>query len=755
MTGWMRHLGASAITLAWAVAALLATAGAADPDDADASAEFDRLYGQALTEVGTSAARDDDLDLAAEMLRTATQRTDTPALAQMLCWSAYELTDDVEDGFDTAAGAMELVARRFPIGRAKALDRLAGLYQRRLAHRDRLERAIAAEVLVQVHLDLARAHLVAGEPSQAASSIQRALSQARSARSPALQQAGALNALVARRVSLAKRLDVLDQAIRTNPADLAARTAAIRLCLAELDDPNRARGYVNAQVDEAVRPYVPLACKEIMRVEPEAVIELARWYRALAADESGPARATCMRRALACAERYLVFPARPEENIRLAADSRDDARRVLAQAGEVPRLPLPKPPVRLRLLALGRILRRAPGEAGLEMLTRRMVGAFELKKFSPEPIADARSGRWTGLALRRCQGMTHLDHLSGLGLRSLRIAGAPELRNVNALAWLPLEELELLGCPKVDGLAPLKGLALRTLVLDGVAGLTGDLSALAGMELESLAVHHARGLTSLDGLTGTKLRSVSIQHCPRLAGDLTPLADTGVRSLHLASTGALSTDGLGELGELTDLTLGPAVTFEDVSQLEGLRPTRLRLEGVSIGEDLSALRDMPLEALELVGVKGLKRLTPLDGMDGLVSLRIWNCPDLTDGPEVLKDLDLRELRVHNWPALKDFTFAASMPLTTLGVYSCPELSGDLLPLRGKKLRELTLAYCPKLKTLVGIEHLPLAYLNVTGSDKLPDDELQRALRVPTLREIHTSNRQRDQVLNKRLQRRGR
>jgi tetratricopeptide (TPR) repeat protein len=235
-----------AITLVWAMAILPAIAGIARADGDDASAEFDRLYGQALTEVGVSPSRDDDVELAAEMLRTASQRTDAPALAEMLCWSAYELTDDVEDAFATAAGAMELIARRSPTGRARALDRLAGLYRRRLSHRDRLERAIAAEVLVQVQLDLTRCHLLAGDPSRAAGSIQRALSQARSVRSPALEQAVALNAVVARRVSLAKRLEVLDQALRANPADLAARTSAIRLCLAEFDDPNRARAYVDA-----------------------------------------------------------------------------------------------------------------------------------------------------------------------------------------------------------------------------------------------------------------------------------------------------------------------------------------------------------------------------------------------------------------------------------------------------------------------------------------------------------------------------
>lgn len=105
--------------------------------------------------------------------------------------------------------------------------------------------------------------------------------------------------------SISKQVAGYARLLENDPTRSAVRLLLILALVVELDQPARAVPYLNQDVDEMLRTYVPLATGKISDAAPAACIELARWYRGLAGNASSTAKPTMLLRSIAYFQQYL------------------------------------------------------------------------------------------------------------------------------------------------------------------------------------------------------------------------------------------------------------------------------------------------------------------------------------------------------------------------------------------------------------------------------------------------------------------
>jgi len=100
---------------------------------------------------------------------------------------------------------------------------------------------------------------------------------------------------------VANQIDASAKTLKASPDDAASRTKLVTAKLTAMDDPAAALGYVNADLDERLRTFVPLAAKEAADVSAIGCRSLADWYYKELSASSVP---VVKRRMLRRAEKY-------------------------------------------------------------------------------------------------------------------------------------------------------------------------------------------------------------------------------------------------------------------------------------------------------------------------------------------------------------------------------------------------------------------------------------------------------------------
>lgn len=163
----------------------------------------------------------------------------------------------------------------------------------------------------------------------------------------------------------------------------------------------------------------------------------------------------------------------------------------------------------------------------------------------------------------------------------------------------------------------------------------------------------------------------------------------------------------------------------DISPLKGVPIQRLYLSNNAF-TNIEALRNMPLELLEMSGCRQMMSLEPLADSKRLTHLNVRKCPVESLEPlrgQPLKVLDVYETRV------ADISPLTGMPLEIFVANGTPV--GDLSPLRGAPLRELHL-WNTQVADLDALRGMALEKLmlggsrNVTDISPLADLELEKA-----------------------------
>ena len=256
---------------------------AATAEAEKAAQVFQSLYGDELNRVAATRDVADDLLLAAKLLDATRAVESQPALLAILCEEAFDLAAGAPKGHDTALAAAELLATKVP-QRAEALqERVLSIRQRQYDVTRGDARSAAGEALITCLTDAAATRTEARAFKDATKFYRQALTVARAIRSASAEWIRSQIKRLGERQRVAAKLPRLVGNLKANPGNREARDQLIRLLLVDLDSPAEAAKYLDDQCDPSMRKYVPAAAKPVEAAPEAACVELADWYRQLAA----------------------------------------------------------------------------------------------------------------------------------------------------------------------------------------------------------------------------------------------------------------------------------------------------------------------------------------------------------------------------------------------------------------------------------------------------------------------------------------
>ena len=117
---------------------------------ADATTDYESLFGAEAARVQASPSTKDDAVLAAKLLKTAQQAAHDRTLQALLCEKAYQFGIAGPDGYATALQAMELLATVLPDKTALWRERTRRVHQLRILRGSPDEKATARRALVEL-----------------------------------------------------------------------------------------------------------------------------------------------------------------------------------------------------------------------------------------------------------------------------------------------------------------------------------------------------------------------------------------------------------------------------------------------------------------------------------------------------------------------------------------------------------------------------------------------------------------------------
>jgi hypothetical protein len=303
---WRPVVGALGIVVVLAASVAAAEADAAAKEEAEKAVQAVRsLYGDELKRAAATRDVADDLALAAKLLEAARAADAQPALLAVLCEKGFDLAAQDPKGYDTAAAAAELLARKVP-ERAEAMqDRVLSIRQRQYDAGRGDARNAAGEALIKCLADVAAARTGVGAFEEAARFYRQALTVARAIRSATAESLGAQIKRLGEQQRVAANLPRLVGNLKANPDNREARDQLIRLLLVDLDSPAEAAKHLDDKCDPSLCKYVPAAAKPVEEAPEAACVELADWYRQLAAAAVPASKAAMLVRARKYCERFL------------------------------------------------------------------------------------------------------------------------------------------------------------------------------------------------------------------------------------------------------------------------------------------------------------------------------------------------------------------------------------------------------------------------------------------------------------------
>jgi len=227
----------------------------------DARAIFESLYGSDVAKVTRTRDKADDVALAARLRETARGKDVQPPLAAVLAEHAIALGSAHPDGYDTAVDAADLMLEVAPERSQEAYAHLLDLRKQQHRAAKGLDKIGAAETLIETYLVAADARLEGGEATEALDLMRQASRLARSIRSDRQEEIQARMDRATARLKAEREAEAQEKKLQAAPDDTATRSALVRLCVGELDDPGRALKHLTDACEDDLKKYVPAAAK--------------------------------------------------------------------------------------------------------------------------------------------------------------------------------------------------------------------------------------------------------------------------------------------------------------------------------------------------------------------------------------------------------------------------------------------------------------------------------------------------------------
>ncbi len=245
----------------------------------EAAAALESLYGDEIKRVRLTPDGKDDVQLAEKLIGDA-QTTDSPALAAVMCNTAYDLADK-RNAPAVAAQAMRILIDKAPDKAADARPRLVLALRKIYAIARGEAKSEAGMQLVAALVEDAGTLAAREQYPEAMTILRSALPVATAIKSPSLEGIkGMMEHLTARQQAAAQVARLRERLLET-PDDAAMNRDLARLLLIELDQPHRARPHALKGDHEPLKKFTPLAASPVSELTTAQCIELADWYRGL------------------------------------------------------------------------------------------------------------------------------------------------------------------------------------------------------------------------------------------------------------------------------------------------------------------------------------------------------------------------------------------------------------------------------------------------------------------------------------------
>ncbi len=224
---------------------------------------------------------------------------------------------------------------------------------------------------------------------------------------------------------------------------------------------------------------------------------------------------------------------------------------------------------------------------------RAPVALAALRKSNPgmvrQPVVEVKGDKLT-LDISGDRNICDISALKGLPIASLNLTGTG-VADLSPLTGMPLTRLDLTGCRSVTDLDALKGMRLRSLVVQ--SGHIRNIDVLKDMPLRALHLYCPQ-LGDIAAVSGMRLSSLALT-CPRVS-DLSMLRGMPLSNLHIPGSGIRSLEALRGL-PLTSLNIADT-RVSDLTPLTGMPLQTLNIVGTR-ARDLEVLESMPLQTLRV------------------------------------------------------------------------------------------------------------------------------------------------------------
>ncbi len=709
--------------------------------DDDAGQRFQQQHGDELRNVRGTFTPDDDLALAREMLAKAGKCPAGQAeLIALLCQTAYDLSCRTPEGREIARAAMQRMAEACPHRRATAWANLSTLWMDKSRAGTTMQRLIAAEVAIEYRGMQARAEADTGDFQAASVASSQALKLAVKIRSPLAGRLKGWQLVHAEAVRTEKLRAKLRRALQNDPNDHAARNQLTRIALAHGNDPNAARSMLTPASLDTFRTYLPLLDDEPNSLPPASQKELADWLVTCTEDASLLGELNLLKRArrryAALFEQDLGPAAKNEiQSALLAVDER------LARADRLGEL-LDVREIPIVTRAFARVRSHGSDREKVKLTLNRMKAVNRVVDVHADVKYDE-DGRLVGMRLEDNIGLTTLDPLFGLEMQWLELVNNPNVRgDLAALSQAGLRRLVISGCHSIESLSGVERLPLENITIANCNELRGGVWPLRLSPVKVLRLGDLRRLTGLDGLSWLAPERLSIERCGVAKGSLTAIDPNSLTHLWVTACPKFSLEGIASQQSLQGLWLADRKEADSLARLKGLKLRVVHLTDVKGVTDIAVLEKMPVVNLRLVRCPDLSDADAI-GKLPLKHLNVQDCSKAAIKPELLKGKELVSLALAGCASIKDLRFLEGMPLEKLWLIRLGGLKGDLTALRGLKLRELHIQGCRGLTSLKGVEALRLKRFSCIGCIQIAKEEWTRLLKVRSLEEVYTGNRQLD------------
>jgi len=299
--------GMRAVLIASLVVPFLAAGVWADPQS-----DYDMLFGEAEKKVLRTASEKDDAALAAKLLESADTVTDSPDLQLVLYEKAFDLGITSALGHETGIAALRLLEEKAPERKTDWRRKLMEAYRVRHAAASGEQKYQLAPELMALTVAFAQDARRKGNSLEAMKLYRESLALVPPGDTILAKEIQAAVRAVTAVQRVERKLRLLTDRMKIDPSDVASRRGAVICHVTGRDRPQDAVGLLNKDLDEDLRTYVPLAVKKIDDLAGPVCLEVAGWYRSLAAKGSSYDKAVSLTRAQSYYQQYLQVHAKQD-----------------------------------------------------------------------------------------------------------------------------------------------------------------------------------------------------------------------------------------------------------------------------------------------------------------------------------------------------------------------------------------------------------------------------------------------------------